>query len=347
MGQSVLETAFEFAWPLNRRQDLTLLVGVSGGADSVALLRLIVAARPPDSNAARTIAVHVNHGLRGEASTEDQRFVETLSASLGVACIVGHVAPQTIAASEGDGLEAACRAARYEFFRHTAERLGARYLAVAHTADDQAETILHHILRGTGLAGLAGMSKFRPLTEAVTLARPLLDVRRSEIIAYLASLGQTWREDATNRESKFTRNRLRNDLLPLLAREYNADISAALVRLGDQAREAHDAIRQSAEQLAELCATTNASTGATVTVDCGPLASVNRHVVRELFVTIWRGQNWPRQAMGFAEWDALAAMALEALTTPAGQPSAARMLPGEITATRTGSILQLKRRREE
>jgi tRNA(Ile)-lysidine synthase len=342
MGQSVFESAFARSWPLDRWQDLTLLVGISGGADSVALLRFIVATRPPGSTAARTVVVHVNHGLRGDASNEDQRFVESLCTSLGVECIVGHVAPQAIAENDGDGLEAACRAARYDFFRHTAERLGARYIAVAHTADDQAETILHHIVRGTGLAGLAGMTKFRALSEAVTLARPLLDVRRTEIVAYLESLGQTWREDATNRESTFTRNRLRNELLPQLAGEYNPDVIPALLRLGDQAREAYDAVRQSAEQLAETCVNARGGENENVAVDCGPLASANRHVVRELFVAIWRAQDWPRQAMGFAEWDALAEMAIVA-----NAPSATRVLPGEITATRSASILELKRRRKE
>jgi tRNA(Ile)-lysidine synthase len=347
MDKSLLESAFAIAWPLNRWQDLTLLIGVSGGADSVALLRLIVDARSPDSTAARTVAVHVNHGLRGDASTEDQRFVESLCKSLGIECIVGHVAPQAIAAADGDGLEAACRAARYDFFRHTAERLGARYLAVAHTADDQAETILHHILRGTGLAGLAGMSKFRALSEAVTLARPLLDVRRTEIIAYLESLGQTWREDATNRESTFTRNRLRNDLLPQLARDYNPDVVPALLRLGQQADEAHEAIDRMAQGLAEFCAKRgtqrdgNGVASVTVEIDCTRVFNASQHVVRQMFVGIWQQLDWPRQAMGFHEWDALAALALEEELE-----SATRVFPGEVIATRQESTLQLKRRRE-
>jgi tRNA(Ile)-lysidine synthase len=116
-----------------------------------------------------------------------------------------------------DGVEAAARAARYEFLQATAERLGARYVATAHTADDQAETVLHHIVRGTGLAGLAGMSRARSLGAAATLIRPLLSFRRRDVIEYLGALGQSYCEDTTNRDPAFTRSRIRHELLPLLA----------------------------------------------------------------------------------------------------------------------------------
>lgn len=312
----------------------------------MALLRLIVAVRRastplPDGKSDETIIVaHVNHGLRGQSSNDDRDFVLRLSLECQTWCSFLGTALITERFRGRDGLEANCRKARYDFFLEAARKYGARYIAVAHTADDQAETILHHVLRGTGLAGLGGMTMFRAMNDAVTLARPLLGVRRSEIIAYLEAIGQPWREDATNFESTFTRNRLRNELIPQLAREYNADIVPALVRLGEQAREAHDVVEQAARQLADRCVNPSAaSDDAAVVIDCTPLVRASRHVVRELFVQIWRDRDWPRQAMGFAEWDALAAIALgEADQTPT------RVFPGNVAAKRTGETLELKRR---
>lgn len=352
MTQQPLVAEVAAAWPLDRWRDVTVVAGVSGGADSVALLRLMAAMREravadqgeSKAVAGRLVVVHVNHRLRGAASDEDERFVAALCASLAVECIVGHVEPQAVADAEGDGLEAACRSARYDFLLSTAERLGARYVAVAHTADDQAETILHHVLRGTGLAGLAGMPQFRAISDAVTLVRPLLAVRRAQVLAYLESLGQPCREDETNLQPRFTRNRMRHELLPLLARDYNADVAAALLRMGQQAREAHEVIRQLADELAERAVRLESGDrggrstgGGRATIDCRPLAGANRHVVREMFVDIWRRWAWPRQAMGLAEWDALCAMAL------GESDQASRTLPGEVVATRQGDALTLDR----
>ena len=133
----------------------------------------------------------------------------------------------------------------------TAERLGARYVVTAHTADDQAETILHRILRGTGVAGLAGMRRARPLGPAATLIRPLLDVRRAEILAYLSELQQPFQDDASNSDLGFTRNRIRHELLPRLAADYNSDVVAALLRLGQTAHDAQQHIDAAVEEL--LC----------------------------------------------------------------------------------------------
>ncbi len=349
MGSENLESAFTAAWPVERWQDVTVVVGVSGGADSVALLRQMSALRAQtkdvttidnDFAPGNLVAVHVNHRLRGDASDGDEQFVVALCESLGVKCIVGQVDAQSLADDQGDGLEAACRSARYEFLLATAERLGARYVAVAHTADDQAETILHHVLRGTGLAGLGGMTAFRPMSDAVTLARPLLAVRRADVIAYLTSLGQTWRDDETNRQPQFTRNRIRQELIPQLSSDYNAEVVPALARLGRQAREAHAVVRAAAEQLLSQCTHVRAddTNGHVVEVDCPAIAAANRHVLRETFVAIFRQRSWPRQAMRFKDWDALAAMAL------GESPEANRTFPGEVAASRSANTLTLKRR---
>jgi tRNA(Ile)-lysidine synthase len=163
------------AWPPDCWCDVTTLVAVSGGPDSVALLRAMVAVRRP--GAGRLIVAHFNHGLRGQQSDDEEHFVRELSARLGLACDVGRAAPA--ADSGGWTSEESARRTRYAFLRDVAAQRGARYVATGHTADDQAETVLHRILRGTGIGGLSGIRRHRQLLHGVSLVRPLLAVRRS------------------------------------------------------------------------------------------------------------------------------------------------------------------------
>src|SRR5688572_29033082 len=198
-------------WPPAAWREVTVIAAVSGGADIVALLRALLAIR--QQGAGRQVAAHCNHRLRGAESEADAAFVADLCRQLGLTCEIG-IVDVSQAANSGDGLEAAAREARYGFLKSVAARHGARYLATAHTADDQAETLLHRIVRGTGLAGLAGIPRVRPLNELTTLIRPLLGARRSEVLAYLADIGQEYRHDASNLDRRFTRNRIRHELLP-------------------------------------------------------------------------------------------------------------------------------------
>jgi tRNA(Ile)-lysidine synthase len=265
---------------------------------------------------------HCNHRLRGAESEADVEFVAGLCRQLDVHCEIG-VAEVMQTSDLGDGLEAAAREARYRFLSEVAGRHGARYVATAHTADDQAETVLHRILRGTGLAGLAGIPRVRPLNELTTIIRPLLWARRSEVLAYLAHLRQNYRQDSTNLQSRFTRNRIRHELLPQLAADYNPAVVEALVRLGQLAGEAQGALAALAEQLREQSATP--LTGGGWVVDAARLAGQPRYVVREMLVGLWRTSGWPLQDMGKDEWERLAAMI--------GDRSArTQMLPGNVVA---------------
>jgi tRNA(Ile)-lysidine synthase len=236
--------------------------------------------------------------------------------------------------SQGDGLEAAARQARYEFLQTAAEQLGARYVVTAHTASDQAETILHHILRGTGLAGLGGMRRVRPLGPAVTLIRPLLEVTRRDVLDYLAALGQSFREDHTNADPQFTRNRIRNELLPLIERNYAPQVVAALLRLGNLAGDTARLVDSLTGPLLERCLASEDARG--VTLDCRTLAAEDRHLVRELFLAIWRRRSWPLQAMGFGEWNRLADLALR-------DSDDAHVLPGAVRAQRSDDRLRIER----
>jgi tRNA(Ile)-lysidine synthase len=329
-----LERQLASTWPPADWQDVGLVLAVSGGADSVALARAMVALKP--QGAGCLAVAHFNHHLRGADSHADQQFVEALARQLSLDCAVGH-ADATRLDSTGNGLEAAARAQRYDFLRQTAESRGARYVVVAHTADDQAETVLHHVLRGTGLAGLAGMPRTRPLGPAVTLIRPLLQVRRHEVLAYLTALEQPFREDTTNLDPQFTRNRIRHALVPLLTREFSPGVVDSLLRLSTLAADAQRVIDCAADGALERAIV--AQDGAGATLDCQTLAGQDRHLVRETFVALWRRRGWPMQDMGYAQWNLLADMAL------GESANGKRDFPGAITAQREGARLSVRARK--
>ena len=205
-------------------------VGLSGGADSVALLSLLLELR--DELGIVLSVAHLNHKLRGKASDGDERFVAKLAAKHQLEFHCESVQVAARARREKANLEDAARRSRYEFFARLAEEGKVDCVAVAHTADDQAETVLAHIFRGTGLAGLGGI---HPRTECVV--RPLLGVRRAELRAYLRAKKQKWREDATNKDTVRMRVRIRKKLLPLLEREFQSGVVEHLASLAELARE--------------------------------------------------------------------------------------------------------------
>lgn len=324
------------AWPPEDWADVTVLVAVSGGADSVAMLRGLVAVK--SGGEGRLVVGHLNHRLR-EDSDADELFVADLSGELGLECRSGRLEPGSLGRA-GRGLEAAAREARYRFLRTTAERVGARYVACGHTADDQIETILHRILRGTGIAGLAGMPASRRLSEAVTLIRPLLGLHRSDLKEYLDQLGQTYRQDRSNLDPRFTRNRLRRHLLPHLAEHYNPAVGDALLRLARLAGEIQEVAVQRVRQLASR-AVVERRHG--VLLRRHGLAEEPEYVVRELVKSVWKRQGWPQQAMGLPEWEMLVRMLL-GKEASAGRQGEQRTLPGSVTAKVVDEGLELSRR---
>jgi tRNA(Ile)-lysidine synthase len=205
-------------------------VAVSGGADSVALLLLLLELR--EKLGIVLSVVHFNHKLRGKASDADEKFVAKLAAKHGLEFHSASVYVAKKAKKERANLEDAARRARYDYFRSLAKSGTCTKIAVAHTADDQAETVLAHLLRGTGLAGLGGI---HPV--AGPIIRPLLGIRRSELRRFLRARKQTWREDATNRDTKRMRARIREKLLPLLDKQFQPAIVDHLATLAELARE--------------------------------------------------------------------------------------------------------------
>src|SRR5215470_13959148 len=205
-------------------------VAVSGGADSVALLLLLLELR---QRLGIVLSVaHFNHKLRGKASDADERFVAKLAAKHELEFHRASTEVAKNAKKERANLEDVARRARYDYFRSLVDSGACTRVAVAHTADDQAETVLAHILRGTGLAGLGGI---HPV--AGPIFRPLLPLRRAELRMYLRRKKQSWREDLTNRDTKRMRARIRKKLLPLLGKQFQPAIVEHLATLAELARE--------------------------------------------------------------------------------------------------------------
>jgi len=203
------------------------LVGVSGGADSVALLLLLC-----ESGFQNLIVCHLDHRLRGQASAEDARFVERLAGRLGLQVEIGQADVSARMEESRDSLETAARHARHQFFGSCAEKYECPRLLLAHHADDQAETALWNFLRGSrGMKGMATVQEIKTAGGTVLeIHRPLLPVSHSELVAWLVSQKQVWREDASNQEPIAIRNRLRNEVLPLLAEISGRDVVPAFTR---------------------------------------------------------------------------------------------------------------------
>ena len=232
-----MTTAESFALNLTRDCGVCagdhVLAAVSGGADSVALLVLLCEMR--EKIPFTVTCAHMEHGIRGEASLADMRFVQALCDRLGIPCVIGRADVPAYAKAHSVGLEEAARTLRYAFLERTAQAVGASHIALAHHALDQAETVLMHAARGSDMRGLCAMRIRRG-----KLIRPLLDRSPGELRAYLAARGQSWREDETNGDAVYTRNRIRAEVLPALVEAYPGAVQA-LCRLSRAAQrdEAH------------------------------------------------------------------------------------------------------------
>jgi tRNA(Ile)-lysidine synthase len=207
-----------------------VLVGVSGGSDSVALARALLALAPTSDFAVAGLA-HFNHRLRDTAS-RDEAFCCDLAATLDVPFVGGAGDVAAHAAAEGLSIEDAARRLRYKFLDRAAREAGATRVAVGHTLDDQAETVLLKLMRGAGPTGLAGVYPKRGM-----VIRPLIDSSRDELRAWLVSLGQSWMEDETNADVSNPRNRVRHRVLPELDAAYGGSTRSALARSAELARE--------------------------------------------------------------------------------------------------------------
>ena len=252
-----------------------VLAAVSGGPDSLCLLHVLWTEREV-RGLGSVEAAHLDHGLRGKESAAEADWVAAWCAERGIVC---HLGRANVGAKRGQSVQEAARAARYAFLERTATAIGADKIATGHTRDDQVETVLANILRGSGLDGLSGIPERRG-----RIIRPLLDMTRVEVEAYNAAHGLSPRQDPSNLSAEhYTRNRIRLELLPELRRDYNARVDDALLRLsGIAARDSDYVAQQAAAALADV---TRAEDAAHLELDRAALARLHpallRYVLRQ------------------------------------------------------------------
>jgi len=220
-----------------------IVVAVSGGPDSTALLHVLHALS--EGGGIRLVAAHANHGFRPRESAEEAALVRQWCADLGVACVTAELDIPAVIAARGGNAQAVAREKRYAFLHETASLHGASRIALAHHLDDQAETVLMRLLRGTGLSGLSGMALKRR-EKNVELIRPFLRMKKSDIIRYCEARGIAYCVDSSNAKTVYFRNAVRLDVLPTLER-YNPNVAESLVRLAEISAEESDYLDRAAE----------------------------------------------------------------------------------------------------
>ncbi len=301
------------------------VVAVSGGADSVALLRGLVQLREPQS----LIVAHLNHQLRGAESDADVDFVRELACSLHCTFATTQINIAHLAVAERANLEGTARRVRYEWLQQVAQEHDAVWIATGHTADDQAETVLHRLIRGTGLQGLRGIAAIRS-DCTVPIVRPMLTITRAMILDYLNELQQPYREDSTNADDRFTRNRIRHELLPLL-RTFNPAIATVLGRLADQAEDMFLELEEESMLLVKKVELPRA--GNLLIFDAIQLTAEPDARIREMFRFVWQREKWPMNAMTFSHWERIVGIVREK------HPEAD--FPTGLHLRRVGKVIQL------
>ncbi len=275
----------------SRSERPSIVLAVSGGGDSIGLLRLF-----DEFSALHGLVASVAHFVHEEdaADLEALEFVKHASADLGIPC------DSTVWPSEHRSRsESAARDARLSWLVETAKIRNASAVALGHTSDDQVETLLHRVLRGTGLRGLEGIPRIREM-GGVVLYRPLLTTSRADLRGYLDAIGQVYLEDPSNEDVGRTRSRIRNVLLPLLERDFNPRVREALSRLAFHAK-ANRCIAEVYVQQAVEAATIR-STAAEVELDRARLASEPLAVRLEILRTAWRAAGWGERSMSTKRW---------------------------------------------
>lgn len=317
---SVIQQAASALREAGVRREERLLVAVSGGVDSVVLLDVL--ARLQDRLGVRLHVAHVHHGLRGKAADRDAAFVVAEAARRDLGASVCQLDPAQ--RRRGESMQVWARAARYACLDAVAAQVRATRIAVAHTMDDQAETVLLHLLRGTGPRGLAGIPPVRH-----QILRPLLGVSRAEIEAYATARHLTYRTDTSNASDAYLRNRVRHHLLPLLAKEYNPQIVASLAALAALMREDESALAgQAASLLARAGQKGDLAMRLSVEALRAALPAVARRAFQDAFHAVSRG----RHALTRRHLEALRRLLAREAVVP---------LPGRFEARREGAVIRM------
>lgn len=291
-----------------------VVVGISGGADSTALLIALAqlsgkqlpgnhqlpgnqlatdtANTSANQHSGFLIAAHFNHGLRGDESDADQQFSSDLAKRLGIQFASAQ-------SSQPCHDEATMSALRMAFLIDTAKQHGARYIALAHSLDDNVETVLHHLMRGTGPAGLCGIGSPRNVDDDLVLVRPMLGISRDQIRSSLRSTGQSWREDSSNASVHYSRNWIRHELIPLIQSRYPSAVPAI-----DRAIQGQKSWRSAIDSLAETWIDQHQTKSSP--------ATFRRDSATEAAILIaamqlhWHRSAWGRGAMKREHWQRIA-----------------------------------------
>lgn len=278
-----------------------ILVAVSGGRDSMAMLHGIHELNK-EIETCRIVVAHLNHGLRGSESDDDARLVERFCERIGIPCVIETLASNELKGRARGSLEESARIARYEFLQRTAQSERLPVIVTAHHQQDQVETILFSLLRGTGLRGLSGMPESRSLSGNVQVARPLLRIDRQAILEYVHDSAVEFREDSSNRSCEFARNRIRQ-LMTALPEVASERMATQLLELGDQARSMISTVDLIAARILAAAILEQSASG--VRLDRRKLQSWPEPLVRNAFIVLWMRRNWPRQQMNTDQWHRL------------------------------------------
>src|SRR5262245_3658531 len=254
----------------------SIIAAVSGGADSVALLDALARFQRSEGRPGSIIVAHLNHQLRGEESDEDETFVRDLAGRLNLQACTERIAVAERAEAEKQNLEAVARKSRYDFLLRVAEARGANVVFTAHTLDDQAETVLMRLIRGSVAEGLRGVHQVIVLNEGVKLIRPMLGISRAEVVGHCDRYGLAFRSDSSNFLVDFTRNRIRMELLPMLE-TFNPRVKESLARVSEFLTLDEDYLRGAASG---YLAGTRAESGLNVKVLQEAPAAIRRRVLR-------------------------------------------------------------------
>lgn len=278
-----------------------VVAAVSGGLDSMVLLQLMVGIS--DGHRPKIQVAHLNHGLRGRESDQDQAFVEAACRRYGLPFLTKTLAAGQVSGTRKQSVEEAARSIRYAWLEEIAVASHADFVLTAHHEDDQLETVVHNLIRGSGFRGIQGMRSVRCLKSTVRLVRPLLEVSRSRLSDYAEDQRIAFREDLSNADLAFTRNRLRHQVLPALLEQGGAEVAAELFLLAKSASQTTEILDRLSHQVALACIVTR--TANHVLLRARPVAEMPDFVAAHFFTWLWMQQNWARQKMTSKHWGKL------------------------------------------